>query len=86
MAKKKEEILKGEIVEEEVLIRAKANVYLKYDKESYAIDEELKLRKEDAESMSEKGYVELLGEIAMEEVKEEIKGNEVKEDKTKEEK
>lgn len=73
MAKKKEE----------VLIRAKANVYLKYDKESYAIDEELKLRKEDAKSMSEKGYVELLEDIVNEEVEEEVQAEE---DKTEEEK
>lgn len=45
------------------LVKVKALVNLKYDKECVSIDENFKVRTEDATEMSEKGYVELLDEI-----------------------
>ncbi|WP_443660487.1 DUF7210 family protein [Clostridium algidicarnis] len=45
------------------LVKAKALVNIKYDKDCFEVGDELKVRIEDAEEMSQKGYVELLGEL-----------------------
>ncbi|MBU3205133.1 hypothetical protein [Clostridium algidicarnis] len=44
-------------------VKAKALLNLKYDKDCFEADSELKIRIEDAGEMSEKGYIELLGEL-----------------------
>ncbi|HBJ2602288.1 TPA: hypothetical protein LA751_001567 [Clostridium botulinum] len=51
---------------EENLVKAKAKVYLKYDKDFFKIGEELKVRIEDAKEMVEKEYIELLEELPKE--------------------
>ncbi|MBY6871673.1 hypothetical protein HYH37_00405 [Clostridium botulinum] len=51
---------------EENLVKAKAKVYLKYDKDFFKIGEELKVRIEDAKEMVEKEYVELLENLPKE--------------------
>lgn len=45
------------------LVEAKALVNLKYDKDFFGVGSEFKIRKEDAEEMSSKGYVRLLEEL-----------------------
>ncbi|MBU3208527.1 hypothetical protein KPL28_02620 [Clostridium algidicarnis] len=44
-------------------VKAKALLNLKYDKDCFEADGELKIRIEDAGEMSEKGYIELLEEL-----------------------
>lgn len=51
---------------EKQTIKAKALVFLKYDKDCYKIGDELNVRVEDAPRMIEKGYIEALEEIAAE--------------------
>lgn len=51
----------------EKLFKAKALVNLKYDQEIKGIGEELAIRKEDARELSERGYIELLEELPVEE-------------------
>lgn len=45
------------------MIEVKALVNLKYDKEPISINEEFKVRIEDATEMAQKGYVEILDEV-----------------------
>jgi hypothetical protein len=45
-------------------IKAKALVFLKYDKDVHKIGDEFSIRIEDAEKMVGKGYIEALEEIA----------------------
>ncbi|MBU3195651.1 hypothetical protein KPL26_03100 [Clostridium algidicarnis] len=44
-------------------VKAKALLNLKYDKDCFEVGSELKVRVEDAEEMSKKGYIELLEEL-----------------------
>ncbi|MBB6623823.1 hypothetical protein H7E67_10330 [Clostridium gasigenes] len=44
--------------EEEILIKVKALVYLKYDTENHKPGEEFEIREDDKKELVEKGYVE----------------------------
>ncbi|MFG0953081.1 hypothetical protein ACGAKC_18735 [Clostridioides difficile] len=45
------------------LMQVKVLVYLKYDNGCYKIGDVFEIRKADQESMEEKGYIEVIGEI-----------------------
>lgn len=48
------------------LKKVKALVNIKYDEECFKIGDEFEVRKEDSKEMSQKGYIELLEELPVE--------------------
>lgn len=49
------------MAKEKKTIEVKANYYVRYDFDSYAIGEVFKIRKSDLESLTQKGYITYLG-------------------------
>lgn len=62
MAKKEEQLMN-----EVATVKVKALINLKYDKDCFAIGDELNVRIEDVQEIVDKCYVELLGEFPKEE-------------------
>ncbi|MBU5268897.1 DUF7210 family protein [Clostridium tepidum] len=59
-----------ETVEEKAIIKVRALVNIKYDKDCFKIGDEFEVRTEDSEEMTKKGYVESLEKTEKGETKE----------------